>query len=109
LDVYLFNTGRIGGPASDGGSKKVGIHHSAAVQAGIVDGTIEWETDPDFGYDVATSIPGFDDAHLLRPRTMYEEQGRADEYREIVETLMEERRDYFAEYPALDDRVAVGR
>ncbi|MGK2928607.1 MAG: phosphoenolpyruvate carboxykinase [Acidimicrobiales bacterium] len=109
LEVYLLNTGRVGGPQSDERSKKVGIAHSAAVQAGIVDGTIEWETDPDFGYEVATAIPGFDDPELLRPRTMYEEQGRLDEYRELVDTLLEERERYFEEYPALDDRVRSAR
>ncbi len=109
LEVYLLNTGRIGGPEGDDRSKKVAIRHSAAIQAGIVDGTIEWETDPDFGYEVATSIPDFDDPQLLRPRTLYEEQGRADEYRQIVETLIDERRAYFEDYPDLDDRIREGR
>ena len=109
LEVFLLNTGRVGGPEADERSKKVGIDHSAAVQAGIVEGTIEWETDPDFGYEVATAIPGFDDPQLLRPRTLYEEQGRADEYRELVNTLIEERRQYFRQYPALDERVSEGR
>ena len=105
LEVYLFNTGRVGGPEDDDRSKKVKIHHSAAVQAGIVDGTIEWEEDPDFGYEVATSIPGFDDDELLQPRKLYERQGRADEYRRAVETLLEERRRYLDGFELLDDRV----
>ena len=109
LEVYLLNTGRVGGPDDDDRSVKVGIQHSAAVQAGIVDGTIEWETDPDFGYEVATSVPDFDDPRLLRPRTLYEEQGRGDEYREMVERLIEERRRYFDDYPDLDPRVREGR
>ena len=46
LEVYLLNTGRVGGPDGDERSKKVGIAHSAAVQAGIVDGSITWERDP---------------------------------------------------------------
>ncbi len=108
LEVYLFNTGRVGGPDDDERSVKVGIGHSAAVQAGIVDGTIEWETDPDFGYEVATAIPGFDDPRLLRPRTLYEEQGRGDEYRDSVERLIDERRRYFDSYPDLDPRVREG-
>ena len=105
LEVYLLNTGRVGGPEDDDRSKKVKIDHSAAVQAGIVDGTIEWEEDPDFGYEVASSIPGFDDDELLRPRELYERQGRADEYRQLVETLLDERRDYLDGFPQLDDRV----
>jgi phosphoenolpyruvate carboxykinase (ATP) len=105
LEVYLLNTGRVGGPEDDERSKKVKIRHSAAVQAGIVDGTIEWETDPDFGYDVAVSIPDFDDDELLQPRKLYERQGRTDEYRRFVERLQQERADYLDGFPALDDRV----
>jgi phosphoenolpyruvate carboxykinase (ATP) len=109
LDVYLLNTGRIGGPESDPRSKKVGIAHSAAVQAGIVDETIVWETDPDFGYEVARSVPGLDDPHLLRPRTLYEDQGRLDEYCGVVESLLRERIDHLDAFPDLDDRVRSGR
>ena len=57
LEVYLLNTGRIGGGDDDERSKKVSISTSAAVQDGIIDGSIEWITDPDFGYEVAASCP----------------------------------------------------
>lgn len=106
LEVYLLNTGRIGGPEDDERSKKVKIGHSAAVQAGIVDGTITWEADPDFGYDVATDIPDFDDAELLQPRRLYERQGRAQEYDDLVARLETERDEYLAGYPDLDPRVS---
>jgi phosphoenolpyruvate carboxykinase (ATP) len=105
LEVYLLNTGRVGGTDDDDRSKKVRIEHSAAVQAGIVEGTIEWEADPDFGYEVAASIPGFDDDELLQPRRLYERQGRSDEYRQLVDRLGEERQAYLDGFPGLDDRV----
>ena len=105
LEVYLLNTGRVGGPDGDERSKKVAIRHSAAVQAGIVDDSIEWEVDPDFGYEVATSIPDFDDDELLRPRRLYERQGRVDEYEAIIADLERARAEYLASYPALDPRV----
>lgn len=108
LEVYLFNTGRVGGTDSDERSKKVKIPHSAAVQHGIVDGSIEWTIDPDFGYEVATSIPGFDDEELLQPRKLYERQGREDEYNEIVTRLKTDRAAYLAGYESLDPRVAAG-
>ncbi len=107
LDVYLFNTGRVGGGEDDARSKKVEIRHSAAVQEGIVSETIEWEEDPDFGYLVATSIPGFDDLDLLQPRRLYEAQGRDDEYREVVARLQSERRDYLAGFTSLDARIVA--
>ena len=105
LEVYLFNTGRVGGGPDVDGSKKVRIAHSATVQEGILNGDIEWEEDPDFGYDVATSIPGFDDPELLQPRRLYEAQGRGDEYEEIVATLKQQRTDYLAGFTSLDPRI----
>ena len=108
LEVYLLNTGRVGGGDDDERSKKVRIPHSAAVQEGIVDGTIEWVEDPDFGYLVAESIPGFDDVELLQPRKLYERQGRTEEYGQIVESLKAARTEYLAGYEGLDPRVAKG-
>jgi phosphoenolpyruvate carboxykinase (ATP) len=108
LDVYLFNTGRIGGD-DESTSKKVTISDSAAVQAGIVDRTIEWVEDPDFGYLVATSVPGIDDIEKLQPRRLYEAQGRVDEYRELVERLEAERAAFLAGFATLDARIMSPR
>ena len=58
LEVYLMNTGRVGGAEDDERSKKVKIKHSSAIVKGIAEGTIEWVEDPDFGYMVASSVPG---------------------------------------------------
>ena len=80
LNVYLMNTGAVGGPEGAPDAKKVRIPHSSAVLEGVVSGTIEWEVDPDFGYEIATSIPGFHDSELLQPRRLYERQGRLEEY-----------------------------
>ena len=101
LDVYLMNTGRVGGTDGDDRSKKVRIPHSSAVVQGIVAGTITWEEDPDFGYHVATAIPDFDDEELLRPRTLYERQGRVAEYEALVADLQESRRAYLSKFPGL--------
>ncbi|MDX1619541.1 MAG: phosphoenolpyruvate carboxykinase [Nitriliruptorales bacterium] len=108
LEVFLFNTGRVGGNDGDEHSKKVRIQHSAAVQEAIVDGGIEWEEDPDFGYYVAKSLPGIDDDELLQPRKLYERQGRLDEYEQMVERLKAERSHYLAGYEGLDARVSKG-
>jgi phosphoenolpyruvate carboxykinase (ATP) len=105
LEVYLLNTGRVGGLEADERSKKVRIPHSAAVQNGIVDGSIRWVEDPDFGYLVAEQLPGFDDPELLQPRRLYERQDRSEEYEKIVEQLHLERAAYLASYDGLDPRV----
>ncbi|MEX0592764.1 MAG: phosphoenolpyruvate carboxykinase (ATP) [Nitriliruptoraceae bacterium] len=107
LEVYLFNTGRVGGGKDEPRSKKVEIRHSAAIQEAIVDGTIDWVEDPDFGYLVASAIPGVDDGELLRPRSLYERQGRLDEYETLVATVKSERAAYLAKFATLDPKVAT--
>jgi len=108
MEVYLMNTGRVGGPESDGRSLKVKIRHSSAIVKGIAEGTIRWERDPDFGYEIAARVPGLegDDERLLRPRALYEQQGRGDEYLAIVARLRAERREYMTTFPRLDRDIA---
>jgi phosphoenolpyruvate carboxykinase (ATP) len=107
LAVFILNTGRVGGDDDDDRSKKVRIPDSSAVVAGIVAGTITWETDPDFGYDVATVVPGVEDVELLQPRRLYDRQDRLSEYTAQVTRLKEERQQYLASFPALDPRIRL--
>jgi phosphoenolpyruvate carboxykinase (ATP) len=105
LEVYVLNTGRVGGNDEHEGSKKVKIPHSSALVQAIAEGTIEWTTDPDFGYEIAESVPGIDDLEILQPRRLYERQGRMDEYNGMVNRLKSERKDYLASFAGLDDAV----
>lgn len=105
IEVFLLNTGRIGGAATDERSKKVEIPVSSAVVKAIAEGTASWERDPDFGYDVAASLPDIDDPELLQPRLLYERQGRRDEYHELVGRLKGERRAYLARFPGLNPEI----
>ena len=104
LNVYVLNTGRVGGKDEEQ-SKKVTIPYSSAIVEAIVSGTIEWVTDPDFGYEVAASLPGVDDPEILQPRRLYERQGRLEEYNAMVARLKSERREYLASFPGLDDSI----
>jgi phosphoenolpyruvate carboxykinase (ATP) len=112
MEVYLMNTGRVGGRDEDERSKKVRIHHSSAMVKGVAEGTIEWEQDSDFGYLVAKRVPGIDQdgEDILQPRKLYERQGRIDEYQQIVERLKNERREYMAKWEGLNPEIvqAVG-
>jgi phosphoenolpyruvate carboxykinase (ATP) len=107
LDVYLLNTGRVGGPEDDERSEKVRIPHSSAIVKAIAERTIDWEEDPDFGYLVARGVPGVDSADhgILRPRELYSSQGRGEEYERHVERLKGERSEYLRGFPALSDRI----
>jgi len=110
IETYLLNTGRAGGKDNDDRSKKVKIPHTSACVSGIAEQTISWEEDPDFGYQVATDVPNFDDAELLQPRTLYERQGRADEYNRMVEKLKHERVGHLQQFTQLSEGIikAVG-
>ncbi|MFQ5653688.1 MAG: phosphoenolpyruvate carboxykinase [Planctomycetota bacterium] len=104
MDVYVMNTGRVGGPEADDRSRKVRIQHSSAIVKGIAEGTIEWKEDPDFGYLIASRVPGIDSADecVLDPASLYKEQGRTEEYRKQVQRLKAERIEYLNSFPGLD-------
>src|SRR5438477_4825205 len=105
LEVYVMNTGRVSGPEDDERSRKVRIKHSSAIVKGIAEGTIEWQRDPDFGYLVASSVPGIDDAEILQPRRLYEQLGRADEYAALVERFKAERVEFLQKFPSLSEEI----
>src|SRR6266508_1115876 len=107
LEVYVMNTGRVGGPEDDERSHKVRIKHSSAIVKGIAEGTIEWERDPDFGYLVASRVPGIDDEDLdiLRPQRLYEATGRKEECDAGIERLKAARAEFLAKYPSLSEEI----
>jgi len=105
MEVYLMNTGRIGGAEKDERSKKVKIQQSSAIVKAIAEGTIQWTKDADFGYLVATEVPGVDDRDYLQPKQMYERQGRLDEYKDLVAKYNSDRREYLRKWKGLSDEI----
>jgi phosphoenolpyruvate carboxykinase (ATP) len=105
LQVFVLNTGRVGGGDEHVGSKKVKIPHSSAIVQAIVEDTITWTTDPSFGYEIASSLPGIDDMEILQPRLLYQRQGRMDEYDAMVARLKRERREYLTSFAGLDEAI----
>jgi phosphoenolpyruvate carboxykinase (ATP) len=101
IEVYLLNTGRVGGTDTESDSKKIEIEDSGAIVRAIAERSISWETDPDFGYQVASALPGVTDPEKLRPRLLYQRTGRLDEYTAWVERLRRERIEFLEGYPGL--------
>jgi phosphoenolpyruvate carboxykinase (ATP) len=110
IDVFLMNTGRVGGREDDDRSKKVKIPHSSAVVKAIAEETITWADDDDFGYHVAENVPGIDDTELLQPRRLYEREGRMGEYESLVERFKAERVEFLQGFEGLEEEIikAVG-
>jgi phosphoenolpyruvate carboxykinase (ATP) len=109
LEVYLMNTGRVGGPEGDERSKKVKIRHSSAIVKGIAEGTISWELDPDFHYLVASDVPGIDraDVDLLQPWRLYEAGRRRDDYDALVTRFKAERAEFLGRFASLSDEIVA--
>jgi phosphoenolpyruvate carboxykinase (ATP) len=85
----------------------VRIKHSSAIVKGIAEGTIAWERDPDFGYLVASSVRGIDELEILQPRRLYEQQGRSDEYRGLVDRFKAERAEFLRGFASLSDEIVA--
>jgi phosphoenolpyruvate carboxykinase (ATP) len=102
-----MNTGRVGGPEEDERSKKVRIRHSSAIVKGIAEGTIRWEVDPDFGYLVASEVPGIEPADLdvLQPRRLHQATGRSAEYAALVERFKSERAAFLSRFTSLSEEI----
>jgi phosphoenolpyruvate carboxykinase (ATP) len=105
MEVYLLNTGRVGGRADDERSKKVSIPISSAVVKAIAEQSIKWDQDHDFGYEVASEVPGIDDVEFLQPRRLYERQSRLDEYQSFIARFKRERAEHLAKYPSLNPEI----
>ncbi len=102
VEVYLLNTGRVGGDDDDPRSKKVKIRHSSAIIEAILNRTIHWKQDTIFHYEIAAVLPDFEDAELLNPYLFYKQQGRLEEYESILQRLQLERDDYLQHYTHLE-------
>src|SRR5215470_11398318 len=107
LEVYLMNTGRVGGPEEDERSRKVRIKHSSAIVKGIAEGTIDWDRDPDFGYFVAGEVPGIDpeDIEILQPQRLYAATGRKEECDAGIARLKDARAEFLAKFPSLSAEI----
>jgi phosphoenolpyruvate carboxykinase (ATP) len=100
VDPYLLKAGRVGGTDPES-SIEIKEEHAAAILNAVLDDTIEWELDPDFGYRVAAEVPGIEgsDRFLLIPRFLYARTERVYEYAALVPEL---KRGRVARLSALD-------
>ncbi|HYT26201.1 MAG TPA: phosphoenolpyruvate carboxykinase (ATP) [Actinomycetota bacterium] len=109
MEVFLVNTGRVGGPARAGRSKAIAVSDTSAVVAAVAEGTIAWDgDDPDLGCEVAADVPGIDDRELYRPSLLYRRQGRLAEYRSRAAHRAATAAWYLAGLPGLDPEVSGG-
>lgn len=106
VKVFLLNTGRIGGFEQDPASIKVRISDSSAIQEAIVNDSIQWVEDEDFGYFIAQSIPGITDPKILKPRLLYDHLKRSSEYHQMKEKITKDRIEYIKKFENLHKEIA---
>jgi phosphoenolpyruvate carboxykinase (ATP) len=83
---YLLKSGRVGGAEGEPGSLAISERLVGAVLDGEAAGQVEWEQDPDFGFEVAAAVPGVEPPEdgLLLPRLLYTRADRVYEHAAIV-------------------------
>jgi hypothetical protein len=85
----------VGGGPDRAGSREIEQALVETVLDAALAGDVQWEIDPDFGYEVAASVPGIDfpDDGLLLPRLLYTRADRPYEHAAIVPRVRDEVRE----------------
>ncbi len=83
---YRLTAGRVGGPEEEPRSREIQAGLVARVLEAAVAGLVEWETDPDFGFETPASVPGVSSEDLLTlvPRFLYARTDRVYDYAAMV-------------------------
>jgi phosphoenolpyruvate carboxykinase (ATP) len=100
VECYLMDTDHFGAhPGRDEG-RKITVYDSARLLADAARGAIEWEGDPDWGYEVAAWAGDVD----LRPFRGSRYYG-ADEYERLIGELTLERRAWLMQFKGLNKEI----
>lgn len=97
IHCYLLNTGIVGGQEH---GTKIKLMDSQTIIREIARGTVRWERDPDWGYEVAVEVPGVD-MEALDPRRHYDEET----YAALVKKLKEDRLAWLEKFEGLSPEI----
>jgi hypothetical protein len=84
--AYLLSAGRVGGSEEEPLSREIPTGLVARVLDAALLGQVEWEVDPDFGFELPMAFPGMQPDELLTlvPRFLYARTDRVYEYSAMV-------------------------
>lgn len=112
LPLLLVKSGLVAGPAGRPGAVEVGAARLREALRAALSGEVRWESDPDFGYEVAAEVPGFAgaEADAFCPRLLFAAADRVYEHAELVEVTKRRRHRRLADAGVSDERIltAVG-
>ena len=105
--IYAVKHGWVAGPRGKPGAVEVTEKVVARALDTAQRDEIDWEIDPDFGYEVAAGVPGLDgdQALALMPRLLYTRHGRVYEHAQLVAQTKHERRSALEAVESLDPRI----
>jgi phosphoenolpyruvate carboxykinase (ATP) len=91
--AYLVTAGRVGGAAEELGSREIAAPLVARVLDAAIAGAVDWEVDPDFGWELPMDLPGLDveERRILVPRFLYARTDRVYDYAAMVPRLRRQR------------------
>jgi len=93
IECYLLNTGQVA-------DEDITVKLSTKLMAELARGTVEWKSDPDWGYLVPAEIPGVD-IERYEPSRYY----GPSEYRDRIEALRRERLAWLSQFPGLREEI----
>ncbi len=84
--AYRLTAGRVGGPPEEERSREIPVLLVSRTLEAAIAGLVEWEVDPDFGFEAPASFPGLgpDDLLTLVPRFLYARTDRVYDYAALV-------------------------
>lgn len=86
VPAFLLTAGRVGGGQDEPRSREVPASLVARVLDAALAGDVDWERDPDFGFELPMAFPGLAPGELLTlvPRFLYARTDRVYEYAALV-------------------------
>lgn len=105
LPAYLLKAGRVGGAHQP--AIELDDEGRRATVAALAEGAVEWERDPDFGWELAVGLAGWEGSGLLVPRFHYRRADRVYEYAALVPRTRAAWREELGAVPGLAARVAA--
>lgn len=105
--LYAIKHGWVAGPEDRAGAIVVSAELVAKVLDAAAREQVSWETDPDFGYEIAARVPSVNEpeALALSPRLLYTALGRVYEHATLVPALKRERREVLEAVEGLDPAI----
>lgn len=101
MQCYILNTGRVGTSLKyNTVGRNISVSLSAGIMREIARGTITWEADPFWGYEVAKAAPGLD-LSGYNPADYF----TLEQHQDLLNNLRQERVEWLNKFPGLDPEI----